>query len=326
MKKVYNVIVMVLAFGVVVNDAFSIGSPCSLCDRYEFDYCTGTIGCVGLVAYCGNCVGCDTSANPPSYTDKCDWTKCEMCNFGTGGPCDKCIGCIEDYCAIVGQTCCNGYCCKPANCEECDGAGHCLVCGGGQCYTKGNCMYCNNGIWESSCTEGTHCENERCICDLCNAWQEVLPNTIPLCPECSDEMGGCYSDHLWIQVRHDYITGSEPPHGDVGICGTPTVDANVGVHTFCIKNGLNVAPIIACAIEAGLAATDCFQCVSSEGGDVEGCVSCLYALIGGDFDCINHDLCIYITGCRHCYGWEDCSFPITEDIVDWYSNITFCYP
>ena len=44
------IIVMTLLLNVIANDACGYGPVCSPCDRYEFDYCTGTLRCRGCVA------------------------------------------------------------------------------------------------------------------------------------------------------------------------------------------------------------------------------------------------------------------------------------
>jgi hypothetical protein len=240
----------------------------------------------------------------------CDGKKCynpnteQCCGYGTGQTCDTNKECCNGDCCNTAEckSCQNGSCqpyCNSDNCEECDGQGGCPVCGG----DPFKC--CKNGG-----------------CNECSAWYDDFPNYIPPCPECDDERGGCYSDAYWIQVEHSHFTGGHPPPGDVGICGTPTTNKQIGVHVYCKGYGLDIDSIIECAIEAGLDATDCLECVI--GGD---CWSCLQALINGGFDCVDPTLCRYVTGCRHCYDWESCSFPFSENVVDWDPNkITFCYP
>ncbi len=142
---------MVLLLGVFVSDTLGIGPGCSPCDQYWYDYCSGTMRCIGCVADCSDCVsGCDTSdPGEPHCISKCDPWKCQYCE--EGGTCEKCKGC-KDWCAEQGKTCCNGSCYNPATQECC----------GGQVYTKDNCMKCENDAWVPKCTGGLSCCDGKC--------------------------------------------------------------------------------------------------------------------------------------------------------------------
>jgi hypothetical protein len=119
------------------------------------------------------------------------------------------------------------------------------------------------------------------------------------------------------------LTGGPPPIGDIGVCGTPTKDVEVGVNIMCRPWGTNIGPIISCAIEVGSDVWDCIQCILYE--DPISCIDCAMSLIEGDYDCIDPDLCVYVEKCDYCLQWEEgCTVPIVETVVDW-GKAQICY-
>jgi hypothetical protein len=133
------IIVGALLLTAVVNDTYGLG-PCgaggSVCDRAEYDSCTGTIRCFR----CGicDCFACDT------YRAECyqvETTDCKECTWAGEGCNSHCTG-LKVCGGRPGETCCgdsgSGGCCKPRGCDSFNNREHCVPDG-----------YCAPCLWKA---------------------------------------------------------------------------------------------------------------------------------------------------------------------------------
>jgi hypothetical protein len=178
---VYIAIGMALLPCMLVNNALGSGPLCSPCDRYEFDYCTGSLRCRGCIADSGACFSCDSSGN---CVYRCHpETNCKDCNWISNGGCSiTCTGCTSNYCPSDG------------NCGECVG-GACLVCGGrayeaccnGKCYDIRTNGCCNGKIYDNKTQKCCEDISPSYVCDI----NKICCNGTCLdCPP-SENASGC---------------------------------------------------------------------------------------------------------------------------------------
>jgi hypothetical protein len=331
-----------LTIGVFVSDTLGIGPSCpaEACglvwdgSSWVCNYCPITCAykCINQ-----QCVRCGSDSNTCCPAGNCCPPDKGCCAGAEGGcidetteccvdgvPKPKCNGiCCPGHEGCCNGTCCNGECCSAPRYQQpcCPPGTSC--CGTQDCVDPTKCESCVDGHKVVCGGDPVKCCLNR-ECKTCSAWYRDPDNYLTPCPECDDARGGCYSSFYWLKYAHYHYTGSSPPVDDIGICGTPTICEQVGVNTQCRKTGLNTLPIIICAYEVGSMLIDCITCIASDGADIEACVSCLQSLIEDGFDCVDPDLCQYISGCDYCYEWESCSTPIEEEVVDW-SNAEICF-
>jgi len=142
------------------------GPTCSPCEYWGWD--GFVFRCKGCEADCPGCSWCDSSI--PRCKSICLPSECKTCNI-----CVNCKVCGND----PNRFCCNGLCCDPRRCEDCNATTHrCQPCGG---VTGAHC--CDNGPAGHEhycCDKGKTCCNGNC-CDPCQ------------CQDCNLTTGACKS-------------------------------------------------------------------------------------------------------------------------------------
>jgi len=146
------------------------------------------------------------TAPPPDCGQCCYWSSTlkKCVSRETCGNCCNCVECScvaktpdpcpEKSCYSCGENCWCKYDCNPADCQTCDNAGSCVVCGGdpnlkccgrGKCCDKSQCFKCGEtpGTCEYQCD--TNCEF---CCDgtCCKNWQCCIDGECidPICDNC----------------------------------------------------------------------------------------------------------------------------------------------
>ena len=264
---------MILLMTVFVYDSLGVGPQilCSPCDAFDYDYCTLSWRCMGPIADCSKCFGCDTS-NPgnPQLVAKCKTSDCKYCDYGSGQCGEKCAGCPSG--------------CDPNLCLTCDGNGSCIVCGG-----DANKACCNGQCYDVRTHQCCQDTSTPYICDLnstcCNG--ECCPNATKCCVngECKDPI--CDNCHCYDRTFNECFHWATDPNG--APCYT----------TGCIHNEMSTAT---CDFHDN--APSCSKCTAQVQATGTACWQTVYAgpCSGGQVNW--QSFVTFYTGCPTCTAWD----------------------
>jgi len=287
--------VLVIIFGMVMlMDGFVFEAagttppppPCAPC-RYGDGCSQNSCG------NCGACLQCNTTTNEctvpkidPNTETCCQYENgCSVCNWSQCNACE-----YDGSCA---------YFCDPNKCETCDGAGHCVVCGG----DPNTCETCIDGI----CKVCGGNPNQKCCNGSCcdKVWTKKTNTSInescPSAAHCSEPGYGC--DGKIVKQQQSYDSCLNVGVGQAGEHCDCHQSLQVVGYKYTCQEDWDWSLMASCALEAALCA---LHCVGAH-ADPALCAECLAGL---ELDCCGGDTC------HICDFLESCDPLYPEEIKD----------